>query len=326
MDNLCHTLAGLALGEAGLKRRTPLGNAALMIGANLPDLDALAYAWGPVTALGFRRGWTHGILAMGVWPLVLAGLVLAWDRTVRRRRHPQAEPVRPPGVLLVAAVAVWSHPLLDLLNTYGVRLLMPFSGRWFYGDTLFIIDVWVWLALVVGATWSRLRWSTGDENAGRPARVAIALSAGYIGLMAASSAHLRGFVTRAMGAHEPRPLAVMVAPLPLTPFKRQVVVELPDVYALGTLRLTPAPRFAGHWVQVPKHDRLPEAVEAARTDVGATYLRWARFPFFAFGEDCTPGLICLRDARYFPQDWAEVAVPVGGAISSAPSPSSRTMP
>ena len=37
--------------------------------------------------------------------------------------------------------------MLDWLNTYGVRLLMPFDGRWFYGDALFIVDPWVWLLL-----------------------------------------------------------------------------------------------------------------------------------------------------------------------------------
>jgi len=35
-----------------------------------------------------------------------------------------------------------------VLHPHGVsqsRLLMPFNDTWFYGDTLFIIDPWVWL-------------------------------------------------------------------------------------------------------------------------------------------------------------------------------------
>ncbi len=35
-----------------------------------------------------------------------------------------------------------------MLHPHGVsqsRLLMPFNDTWFYGDTLFIIDPWVWL-------------------------------------------------------------------------------------------------------------------------------------------------------------------------------------
>ncbi len=46
MDNLCHTLVGAAIGEAGLKIRTRFGNPALMIAANLPDLDVLVFATG----------------------------------------------------------------------------------------------------------------------------------------------------------------------------------------------------------------------------------------------------------------------------------------
>ena len=62
MDNITHTLVGAALGEAGLKRQSGLAMAALLIGANLPDVDAiyevLAKAW------TFRRGLTHGVLAL----------------------------------------------------------------------------------------------------------------------------------------------------------------------------------------------------------------------------------------------------------------------
>ena len=62
MDNICHTLVGAALAEAGLKRRTALGSATLMIAANFPDIDVIAVPLGH--SLGFRRGITHGIPAL----------------------------------------------------------------------------------------------------------------------------------------------------------------------------------------------------------------------------------------------------------------------
>ena len=80
-------MAGLALVEAGLKRRTALGTATRTVGANLPDVAALAYlVGGGVDALTFRRAWTHGVLAMLVVPVLLAACVVAWDRLTRRRR------------------------------------------------------------------------------------------------------------------------------------------------------------------------------------------------------------------------------------------------
>ena len=41
MDNFTHSLAGWALGQAGLKRMTGLAVPTLIIGANLPDIDAV---------------------------------------------------------------------------------------------------------------------------------------------------------------------------------------------------------------------------------------------------------------------------------------------
>ncbi|MEY2855039.1 MAG: hypothetical protein RL030_2171, partial [Pseudomonadota bacterium] len=64
-------------------------------------------------------------------------------------------PFRPRAILALAFLAVWSHPLLDWLNTYGVRLLMPFDSRWFYGDTLFIVDPWLWLLTAAGVVLAR---------------------------------------------------------------------------------------------------------------------------------------------------------------------------
>ena len=95
-------------------------------------------------SLGFRRGWTHGVLAMAVLPLALAALLLFADRWIARRRGRPARARAGPLVAL-SYLAVLTHPALDWLNTYGIRLLMPFDSRWFYGDALFIIDPWLWL-------------------------------------------------------------------------------------------------------------------------------------------------------------------------------------
>ena len=41
MDPVCHSLAGLAMGQAGLRRRTPLALPTLVLGANAPDIDVV---------------------------------------------------------------------------------------------------------------------------------------------------------------------------------------------------------------------------------------------------------------------------------------------
>src|SRR4051812_49978824 len=116
---------------------------------------------------------------MAVLPVLLAPVMVAWGRWRKPRRTAETgtvaaadPPLRPREILLLAAIAVWSHPLLDLLNNYGVRLLMPFSGRWFYGDAMFIIDPWLLLILCAGTLLAAGRRSAGRTDAERPARIA----------------------------------------------------------------------------------------------------------------------------------------------------------
>src|SRR5216110_1717449 len=102
MDNLCHTLVGAALAEAGLKRRTRYGSATLMIASNLPDIDVLVFATS-TPSVAFRRGWTHGILAdlfLSIL-LTLAVLLLARQEQIRQNA---VRPANPAGTTPVALV------------------------------------------------------------------------------------------------------------------------------------------------------------------------------------------------------------------------------
>ncbi len=307
MDNLAHTLAGLAIAEAGLRRKTAMGATTLAIAANLPDVDALIYFFGDgIDALAFRRGWTHGILAMVVLPVLLAMAM----RGVSRFRHwrPDMPAASWRWLIILAAVGVWSHPLLDLLNTYGVRLLMPFSNRWFYGDTLFIIDLWLWLALVAGILLSRRRTLRGTAAPHRPAQVAIALLSIYIAGMAISSRVGRAIVEQ--HADGGRANRVMVSPIPVTPFRRMVVRDLGDRYETGELTLGSGAAY--HLTGMTPSGRDSElAVAAAQTPDGAAFLSWSRFPRFASEPGSDGQLVRISDMRYADvrgRGWASVVV------------------
>ena len=314
MDNLCHTLAGAVLAEAGLRRRTPLAVPTALIGANLPDLDALVYLRDPRFALSVRRGWTHGVLAMLVLPVLLAALMLGWDRLVRRRRGERADPQ---GLLTVAAVAVLSHPLLDLLNTYGVRLLMPVSGHWFHGDALFIVDPWLWLLFGMGtglAIWRRRR-GAGPEESARPARAALAIACGYIGLMLLSNVVGRGIVRTEAARAGVAPVGdLMLAPVPVNPFRRSVVLVTRGGYRRGAFRWMASPHLTLDTALVRRGLGSPAAKAAAASPEGATFLGWSRFPAAVIppGE---PSVVRLYDLRYAGPEggWASVDVGVGSA-------------
>lgn len=300
MDNLAHTLAGAALGEAGLKWKTGLGLATLMIAANMPDIDALGLLFGE--NLAWRRGWTHGPIALIVLPIVLTVAMIAFDRwQAWRGTRPEARlPVRAGWVLALAYIGILSHPLLDFLNTYGIRCLMPFSDRWFYGDALLIIDVWMWSALAIGVWLSRRRRRNSTARPGRPAIAALATVAFYSAAMGTGSFVAERIVAREVAARGLGiPETVVASPVPIDPFRRNIVYSLGDRYGFGAFRWAPAPRlsFEASLVETNMADPAVARAAAASKDV-ADFLYWSRLPFAEVTRSDGEAHVIVGDARY----------------------------
>ena len=293
MDNVCHTLVGAALGEAGLKQRTRFGNATLMIAANLPDIDVLVFATG-TPSVAFRRGWTHGIVAQALLPIVLTAVI--WMVARRRPGHAASRDDEPPlhvgWLLALSYIGVYSHVLLDLLNNYGVRLLAPIDWRWFYGDSVFIVDPWLWLVLGGGV------WLARRRSSAAPARRAALLALLYIGAMVVSARLARGIVIDAWNAGHGRPAArLMVGPVPITPLRREVIADAGDHYETGTFSWWPT-GVTFDQVSVQKNENRPEVAAARAAPNVRAFLVWSRFPIWTLTPDAGGTRVTVTDMRF----------------------------
>ena len=176
-------MAGWVLGQAGLKTTTRKGLAALILAANMPDIDVF-FGSAPWDPLAIHRGFTHGLLGgVLLMPPLLAGLLWLLDRwqVGRGTQFKSGLPMRFGWLILLCYLGALTHPLLDMLTTYSVQLLSPFSKLWFHADGLFIIDVWVWLLLAISIGVSKRREQKGREWQRLP-QVAIAVLLAYIGV------------------------------------------------------------------------------------------------------------------------------------------------
>jgi inner membrane protein len=140
VENLAHTIVGATLAKSGLDRKTPLATAALIVGANLPDIDNLGVFFG-MPYLDIHRGITHGFAGALVLSLALAGFL--W--VLRSRASPAEKRPRFLALWCLSGIAILSHLLLDFLGAYGLRPWLPFSDTWYYGDLLRIVDPWIWI-------------------------------------------------------------------------------------------------------------------------------------------------------------------------------------
>jgi inner membrane protein len=284
VDNITHTFVGAALAEAGLKRRTALGAATLMIGANFPDIDVLGLAL--PNDIDIRRGTTHGFLALAILPFLLAWLMSLYDKRVRLRRDPSLEPANFRQLTILSAIAIATHPTLDYMNIYGMRWLMPFVNKWFYADGLFIIDVWFLAALVIGVMWSRRTART------RPARLALGAIAAYTMAMLVITSVSRAQIEKVHPGKR-----FMAAPDQIVPWRRDIILDDGAEYRFATWSLVGnAPIF---WTStIPKSDSDAAALAASRAPEARAFLNWSRFPFYRVQGDSSERRVRIADARY----------------------------
>lgn len=315
MDNLTHSLIGAIIGQTGLKRLSGLGMPTLIIAANIPDVDAACTIYG-LESLAMRRGLTHGPIAMLILPLLLTGGMVMWDRwQLRRGKRPlERLPVRPLQLYLLALIGTLSHPAFDWLNNYGVRLLEPFSSRWFYGDSIFIIDIWMLVILICGLAWSRRREKRGGDWA-RLGKIAVVVLLAYITGNALLTRQVEQSAQAAL-AQAGTPTALVVAsPPPILFWQRDIFWRTDAVHGSGTASL-----FGRLTIDTEGNFNGmddPALAAAVRSSPNArAFLFWSRMPVVQReGND-----LVLTDQRYsnpYVRDRFMVRVPVPTTLAQA---------
>ncbi|MEM8918655.1 MAG: metal-dependent hydrolase [Pseudomonadota bacterium] len=307
MDNLTHGLTGAVLGQLGLKKKTGLGMVTLIIAANLPDVDALAGILGGHQSLALRRGVTHGPFGILLLPILLTGIMVWFDRWQGKRgkRPPDRLPVHPGWLLMLAWIGALSHSTLDILNSYGVRFLEPFSDRWFYGDTIFIIDIWIWAALIIGLWLSLRREKQGKSDWQRTAWFTVVAVSAYIfanGLITGKAEADTAIAVEQQTGE--RPVLVVANPVPFIFWRREMLWQMTDEngtsYGEGMFHLfgNTSPKLNEKliWNEVPAEKiALARAVDP---DVDA-YLFWSRMPVLQdLGETANGTAIRITDMRF----------------------------
>src|SRR5712691_8950517 len=144
MEPITHAVASLTLARAGLNRASRLATPMVLVSGLAADLDWLSLLGGPAAFLRGHRTATHSLA--GTAAITVATAVLFW---FLGRRHPSA-PVRWPRALLVCACGAGAHLLLDLTNSYGVKLIWPFGEKWFAWDVVAYLDPWILILLLLG--------------------------------------------------------------------------------------------------------------------------------------------------------------------------------
>ena len=286
MDNLTHSLVGALLGRTRLPRATPHAVALCVIAANAPDLDLVA-GLTPAAYLRWHRHWTHSVLAVPVMAFTAIVLTRAWAWSVAAFRKRKPSPIKIRSAWAPALVAAATHPLLDLTNSYGVRLWLPFSGAWASWDTLFIIDPLVWAMLAAALLVGSVRWRGGAAWAG------LAALCLYVGFSAVERARIVQEMRAGFDGS----------------IERAAVFPAPGLgawsgYIESGSRALSVPLRSNEPVDWSRAQAFSTNVEEAavgrawKTELGRAYRGFARYPFAEVRETDGAVEVTLADFRF----------------------------
>ena len=142
MDTLTQAALGAAVGGAVLGRR--LGRKAVLIGAalgTLPDLDVFIDYGDAVLDVTEHRGFSHSLFVLSALGTLLALLA---------KRFAPARDIAFGHWWAYFVLCLVTHPLLDVLTTYGTQIWWPLDVRPSAWPVVFIIDPLYTLPLLVG--------------------------------------------------------------------------------------------------------------------------------------------------------------------------------
>lgn len=323
MDNYTHSLAGWALGQTGLKRKSRKGLASLILGANMPDIDVF-FGWVDWVPLATHRGFTHGLIGgVVLMPPLLAGLLWLLDRwqLVRGAHFRSGLAMHFGWLLALCYLGALTHPLLDLQTTYSVQLLSPFDTRWFHAEALFIIDVWIWSGLSF-AIWLSRRRERRRRHWRTPAILGLVGLLAYIGINGAISLRARDALR--VTVQQPAPEVIFAGEEPVLFWKRSMVWRaqggigrasydpFDDLYRVS--KVTP---LVADNMSDPLVRRAMGATEQVRQ-----FMRWSILPMARIERTRCTVTVLFSDARFGEPRAGDrflrkVAMPTGAAGCAA---------
>jgi inner membrane protein len=260
----------------------------LVVAANAPDFDTICTFWGATAYIHWHRNITHSLLALPFMAL-LSVVLVRWLGRKEVRWWP---------AFWIAVLGVASHLILDLTNVYGVRLLLPFSGRWFHWDLTPVVDLLIWTILLLGviAPWfARLVGSEiGDSRRSSGAGwavVSLLLLTGYD--YSRSLFHDRAVAavdSRVYNGLTPRRVGAFPNDNPLV---WKGVAELSNAYIVVPVDLRREFR-PDEGVTFYKPPRTPAMMAAMATLPFQRFLEFVQYPVWVL----EPGLVRLVDLRF----------------------------
>ena len=282
MDTVTQVALGAAIGEVTLGRkvgwRAPLWGG---ICGLAPDLDVLWPFEDAVSAFTWHRGYSHAFFVLALAAPLIAGAAMRVHPATRRYWR---------GWLLLAFLALITHPVLDCFTVYGTQVWLPFSNQPVGWSTIFIIDPVFSVPLILGVAAARARG--GDGRLGhRFNQIGLGLGIAWLALTVAIKSHVNRVTEESLPSSSVA--RYLTTPSPFNIVLWRVVAMTNEGHFLeGYYSLFDPERTVAFVSRPDGHELL----EDLRSEPRVARLIWFSRGFFA-GSELPTGDIVVSDLR-----------------------------
>jgi inner membrane protein len=300
MEPVTHALTSFALGRAGLNKITRAATPMLLVSGLIADVDWVTRLAGADTFLRGHRTVTHSLV--GTVAIIAAVAAAAW---FTGRKYPKFVVGIFPAIA-ISAIGAGAHLLLDMLNGYGVKLLWPFSPKWYAWDLADSVDSWILFFLLAGLLLPELFRLVLEEIGSKPKRHGRQRGAivglVFVALVIAGRAFAHERTIALLDSREYRgqtPLEVAAFPRPSNPLLWSGVVETDNAIFNLEVPLGPGREFDAESADVHfKPDPSVTLKNAVSSSAAVEFLNFARFPLASVQPQGDGFQVRLRDMRF----------------------------
>ena len=303
MDTLSQITLGAAVSVAVMGRRTAVWKAALWGGmaGTLPDTDVFYDYGDPIINMVRHRAESHALLYLTLLAPILAWVVAKLNGEPKLWRR----------WALAIWLALFTHPLLDVMTVYGTRLLMPFTDQPFGVGSIFIIDPLYTLPLLVGViaalilkSTRGLRWNIAG----------LAFSSAYLAWGVVVQNHMLDIAEKSLHTNNIQAERILVTPTAFNTILWRFVAMTPDYYYEGFSSLLDDEKKI-NWLVYPRCNALIQA-NLSNPNIKAI----ADFSSGFYTLNQKNGQLIVSDLRMGQQPFYFFSFDVGPVNQSAESP------
>ena len=260
-ENLTHSLFGFLIGIILIKRLkfedTKWPMIAMIIAANLPDIDSIVRFFGAGFYLVHHRELSHSIIGIVLLSIILAAVFSRFKEKNFDK------------YFIIGLAGTSAHVFLDVITSWGTQVLYPFNHIRYEFSLIPIVDVYVLAIFIIAAVLIYMKAGYAQKIA----KAALFIFIVFLLFKSGLKIYADETVAKLNGYED-----VSVMPSFTSPFIWRAIINEPDIYIINDFDVSTTGFGAFHFYPKEANPLIEKSKESL---VVKQFREFSQFPYAA---------------------------------------------